>query len=133
MCLRRRLFSEFIYFLLLLIMSLLPHTPPYEVCDSPYQAEHYHNLGTKLGVSYLTHNLSSLGVNAVQSFSEGKIIPHCHCKDTQHNGLKKPFAVYYIHQIHTYLHTYMYSVGKMSFLDVEAHGTYACKLFTTDL
>jgi hypothetical protein len=48
-------FSELLGFpLLITILSLLNSllSPPYEVCDSPDQATHYHTLDPKLG-SYL--------------------------------------------------------------------------------
>jgi hypothetical protein len=31
-------------------------SPPHEVCDSSYQAAHYHQLGPKLGASFLTRH-----------------------------------------------------------------------------
>jgi hypothetical protein len=40
-----------------------------ELCDSPEQAPHYHNLGQKLGASSLPHRLVGLGVK-VFWFSE---------------------------------------------------------------
>jgi hypothetical protein len=32
-------------------------SPPHAVCDCPYQAAHYHNLGPKLGASLLTRHI----------------------------------------------------------------------------
>jgi hypothetical protein len=33
-------------------------SPPHEVCDSSYQAAHYHHLGPKLGSSFLTRHFA---------------------------------------------------------------------------
>jgi hypothetical protein len=63
-----RFVSQFFGAPLLIIIPPLLHThlsPPYEVCDSPDQAAHYHTLGPKLGAASLTRHLAGLGVKLV--------------------------------------------------------------------
>jgi hypothetical protein len=59
----------FVGFPLLFIIPSLLHThlsPPHEVFDSLDQAAHYQDLGTNIGASSLSRNLTGLGENAPQ-------------------------------------------------------------------
>jgi hypothetical protein len=57
----RQVFLQVLWFNTVNIIPPLLHThlsPPYEVCNSPDQAAHYHTLGHKLGASSLTRHLA---------------------------------------------------------------------------